>query len=92
MPSVFELYGYKVFFWSNENSEPIHVHISKGRPVPNSTKVWLTKRGGCILANNNSKIPDKDLNSIMETIASNYFYIISKWKETYQLDDVKFYC
>ena len=70
----------------------MHVHISKGRPVPNSTKVWLTKRGGCILANNNSKIPDKDLNSIMETIASNYFYIISKWKETYQLDDVKFYC
>ena len=92
MPSIFELYGYKVFFWSNENSEPIHVHISKGRPVPNSTKVWLTKRGGCILANNNSKIPDKDLNSIMETIASNYFYIISKWKETYLLDDVKFYC
>ena len=92
MPSIFELYGYKVFFWSNENSEPIHVHISKGRPVPNSTKVWLTKRGGCILANNNSKIPDKDLNSIMETIASNYFYIISKWKETCQLDDVKFYC
>ena len=92
MPSIFELYGYKVFFWSNENSEPIHVHISKGRPVPNSTKVWLTKRGGCILANNNTKIPDKDLNSIMETIASNYFYIISKWKETYQLDDVKFYC
>ena len=92
MPSIFELYGYKVFFWSNENSEPIHVHISKGRPVPNSTKVWLTKRGGCILANNNSKIPDKDLDSIMETIASNYFYIISKWKETYQLDDVKFYC
>ena len=92
MPSIFELYDYKVFFWSNENSEPIHVHISRGRPVPNSTKVWLTKRGGCILANNNSKIPDKDLNSIMETIASNYFYIISKWKETYQLDDVKFYC
>lgn len=92
MPSIFELYGYKVFFWSNENSEPIHVHVSKGRPVPNSTKVWLTKRGGCILANNNSKIPDKDLNSIMETVASNYFYIISKWKETYQLDDVKFYC
>ncbi len=92
MPSIFELYGYKVFFWSNENSEPIHVHISKGRPIPNSTKVWLTKRGGCILANNNSKIPDKDLNAIMETIASNYFYIISKWKETYQLDDVKFYC
>lgn len=81
MPSIFELYGYKVFFWSNENSEPIHVNISKGRPAPNSTKVWLTKRGGCILANNNSKIPDKDLNSIMETIASNFLILFQNEKK-----------
>ena len=61
MPSLFELFGYKVFFWSNENNEPIHVHIVKGKPVANSTKVWLTKAGGCVVANNNSKIPEKDI-------------------------------
>ena len=92
MPSIFEIFGYKIFFWSNENNEPIHVHISKGKPVENATKVWLTKSGGCILANNNSKIPIKDLNEILGAISSNYFYIISKWKDTYQIDDVKFYC
>lgn len=37
---VFEQYGYKVYFWSNENNEPIHVHISKGKPQGNSTKGW----------------------------------------------------
>lgn len=92
MPSIFELSGYKIYFWSNENNEPIHVHISKGRPTSNSTKVWLTKSGGCVLSNNNSRIPSKDLNEIMGTIASNYFYIIAKWKETYEIEDVKFYC
>ena len=43
LPNIFELYGYKVYFWSNENNEPVHVHISKGSPQGNATKVWLTK-------------------------------------------------
>ena len=55
MPNVFSFLGYKIYFWSNENDEPIHVHISKGTPIANGTKVWLTKAGGCIVANNNSK-------------------------------------
>lgn len=52
MPNLFTVSGYKVYFWSNENNEPIHVHISKGKPNPNGTKLWLTKSGGCIAANN----------------------------------------
>ena len=92
MPSIFELSGYKVYFWSNENNEPIHVHISKGKPTANATKVWLTKSGNCILANNNSRIPNKDLSDIMGTIVSNHFFIVAKWKETYRIENVKFYC
>ena len=92
MPSIFELSGYKIYFWSNENNEPIHVHISKGKPTANSTKVWLTKSGNCILANNNSRIPNKDLSDIMGTIVSNHFLIVAKWKETYRIENVKFYC
>lgn len=44
MPNLFTVSGYKIYFWSNENNEPIHVHISKGKPSPDSTKVWLTKK------------------------------------------------
>ena len=66
--------GYKIYFWSNENCEPIHVHISKGNPSGNSTKIWLTKSGGCIVANNNSNIPDKDLRKIKEALIYNYFF------------------
>lgn len=51
--------GYKVYFWSNENNEPIHVHIAKGKPTSNGTKIWLTRTGGCILASNGSDISKK---------------------------------
>ena len=56
MPQVFKLGSYWVYFWTNENNpvEPIHVHISEGKPVPHATKVWITKDGKCSLANNNS--------------------------------------
>ena len=89
---MFECLGYKIYFWSNENFEPIHVHISKGVPNSNSTKVWLTKSGGCIVANNDSKIPTKDLNNLLESIAVNYFLIVSEWKNFFGTNEVKFYC
>lgn len=57
-----------VFFWSNEGNEPIHVHIAKGQPAANSTKVWLLEKGGCILEHNKSKIPRHDLDVIMDII------------------------
>ena len=69
MPSLFTVSGYKIFFWSNENGEPIHVHISKGKPSANATKIWLTKTGGCIVASNGSDIPSKELHELMEFIS-----------------------
>ena len=81
MPSLFESYGYKIFFWSNENNEPIHIHIAKGTISSNSTKVWLTKAGSCILSNNNSRIPENDLNKLLDIISKHYFFIVAKWKE-----------
>lgn len=68
------------------------MHISKGKPSINSTKVWITKTGGCILANNNSKIPEKELNRLLEIIPLYYFKIVSKWKETYGQGELRFYC
>ncbi|MFW5649027.1 MAG: DUF4160 domain-containing protein [Candidatus Alkaliphilus sp. MAG34] len=92
MPSFFRIGGYLVYFWSNENFEPVHVHVNKGKPSPNATKVWLTASGGCILVNNSSKIPTKELNSILEVIAAQYFLICREWKEHFKVDDIKFYC
>ena len=91
MPSLFQICGYSVFFWSNENNEPIHIHIAKGRPVPNATKIWLTSSGGCIVANNNSKIPAQELQKLLEVISAQYFYICRCWKEHFKVEKVDFF-
>lgn len=92
MPNLFDYLGYKIYFWSKEDFEPIHVHISKGIPKANSTKVWLTKSGRCILANNNSKIPEKELTKLLKAIEANFFYIVAEWKEFYGTTNTRFYC
>lgn len=70
----------------------MHVHISKGKPSKNSTKIWLTRGGGCIVANNSSRIPKNELNDLLDIISLYYFQIISKWKLVYGTDNIKFYC
>lgn len=38
MPIFLRAHGYKVYFWSNENEEPIHFPIAKGDPSPNDKR------------------------------------------------------
>ena len=45
LPGLFLVGGYGVFFWSNEYGDPIHVHVCKGVPSPNATKLWPTRGG-----------------------------------------------
>lgn len=92
LPSLFQVGGYKVYFWSNENDEPIHVHVGKGKPGSNATKIWLTLSGGCIVANNSGKIPQNELNELLDIIAAQYFMICDEWKNHFREEIIKFYC
>jgi hypothetical protein len=38
MPKLLLLKGLRFFFYSNENNEPVHVHIMKGSA---EGKIWL---------------------------------------------------
>ena len=75
MPQVFKVGSYWVYFWANENDplEPVHVHVCQGAPNGNATKIWITRAGGCILCNNNSRIPDRVLRNIISDEAAAYF-------------------
>lgn len=90
MPQIFKVGGYLVYFWVNENNplEPIHVHVSEGKPSPNATKIWITRSGRCLLQNNHSAIPEKQLHVILQIVEARSFEIIRNmerdfWK--YQL-------
>ena len=92
MPQIFRVGAFLVYFWANEGMplEPIHVHISEGTPSENSTKVWITKTGKCILCNNNSQIPRKTLKNIMEIIEARNQDAIKKWLDFF--GDIYYYC
>ncbi len=83
MPQVFKVGSYWIYFWTNENDplEPIHVHVSQGKPSKNATKVWITKAGKCYLAHNNSKIKDNVLRNIMRIIEARSDEVVEKWLE-----------
>lgn len=89
MPQLMQILGYLVYFWSNEGvpREPIHVHIAK-RPTANGTKIWILKNGSVQLANNNSKIPKKDLKRLMSLIESFHSEIEQAWKKHFALHKI----
>ena len=91
MPKVLTFGQYILFFWVAENGEPIHVHVAVRKPSEHSTKFWLTSSGGCLLANNSSKIPGKDLRDLSKLIVLNHRYIVAKWVDAFGNDSVKYY-
>ena len=92
MPQLLRIGPYSIYFWSNENMplEPVHVHIAYGVPKENSTKVWITSAGGCILATNGSNIPTNVLRNIMDLISARHFEIVAKWRTFF--GEVSYYC
>ena len=87
MPNCFSVEGYAVYFWSNENSplEPVHVHVSKGRRSPNTTKVWILSDGTVELDSNKSHISEPELRRILRLIEDYAGEIVSKWEEYFNV-------
>ena len=92
MPQIFRMGEYWIYFWTNENKpiEPIHVHIAKGKPTENATKVWITSTGKCYLCNNNSRILQHTLSNIMRLIEARSNDVIQKWIQYFE--EIKYYC
>jgi hypothetical protein len=92
MPQVFRIGSYLVYFWANEGEplEAIHVHITDGVPTAGTTKIWITKAGKCLLANNSSKIPEHTLRDLMDVIEARSSDVVAKWIEYHS--EVSYYC
>ena len=78
-------------FWSNEGSpvEPVHFHIAEGGPTANATKVWVTSAGKCLLANNNSNIPERALRNVIRVAEARSAEIVAQWEDRF--GPAKFY-
>ena len=56
----------------------------------NTTKVWITRSGKCLLANNASKIPDRVLRDLMAVIEARSGEVVKKWYEFHK--EISYYC
>lgn len=72
MPTVFLVEGYRFFFYSNENDEPMHVHVQKGDA---NAKIWLQPLR---IAYAHGLKPG-EIKSILGIISSNSVTLVIRW-------------
>ncbi len=73
MPTLFILFGFRFFFWSNEH-DPIHVHISKG-----DSEAKFDMENIELIENFGFK--KNELKMIESILEENRDIIIARWKE-----------
>lgn len=74
MPTLLLINGLRFFFYSNENNEPVHVHITKGNA---NGKIWLDPISVEYLFGF-SNAEEKDILEIVEKNSENFK---KKWNE-----------
>jgi len=75
MPNVLLINGFRFFFYSNENNEPAHIHITKGSA---DGKVWLVPTIAIAYMYGFTNAEQK---FIMEVVETNYEIFINRWNE-----------
>jgi len=74
MPTVFIVQGFRFFFFSNEGTEPIHVHVEK---ADKTCKFWLNP----VFLARNYKFTSVELRKVMEIIEDRKNEIEEKWHD-----------
>ena len=75
MPTLLLVNGLRFFFYSNENNEPIHVHVTKGSA---NGKIWLEPAMQVDFLIGFSNAEEKD---ILDVVNSNLEQFKKKWNE-----------
>lgn len=75
MPTVLNEQGFRFFFWSNENEEPIHIHVVKGGA---EGKIWLEP---VVKVAYMHGFTSKEKRIVMNIIASKLLTFKQKWNE-----------
>ncbi len=78
MPVLLHGKGFKFFFYSNENSEPCHVHVKKGS---GSGKVWLMPALRIEFMDGFTKAEEKD---VINIILKEFEFFKKKWNEYFK--------
>ena len=76
MPTVLFILGWRLYFYSNENKEPMHVHAQKGDM---EGKFWLFEEEMDVRQEYTYNMSPKDLKEIRKIIFENFDFIVDSW-------------
>lgn len=73
-----DIEGYAFYFFSNENNEPMHVHVPKGDGL---VKYWLDT---VALADDNGRMKVQEVRRAEELVKKNRTRIMRVWNEYFR--------
>lgn len=74
MPTVLRILGYRFFFFSNESTEPAHIHVESGDGY---AKFWLNP----VILADSVGYNSTELNKLRKLTQDNESLFIEKWNE-----------
>lgn len=77
MPTILLLSGWRLFFYSNEGNEPIHIHCRKGDM---ECKYWMNVELFDIQEAYSYRMSPKDKKQIRKIIFEHFDYITEQWQ------------
>ena len=78
MPTILLIAGWRIYFWANENSEPIHVHAEKGDM---ECKYWIDVEAFEIKEALSYNMTPQSKREIKRIIYEHFDYIIIEWNK-----------
>ncbi len=78
MPTVLLINGWRFFFYSNENNEPIHIHVQKGEK---ECKYWLDSKNFDLIEAYSFNMRISDKREVKKYLFANFELLENEWKE-----------
>jgi len=78
MPTVLIVNGFRFYFYSNENNEPIHIHVEKAEGC---AKYWLHPN---IIEEYSYGFTKKQRKDILKIVINNSTELITAWNEYFK--------
>jgi len=74
MPTVLRIAGFRFFFYSDEGSEPPHIHVERSDEV---AKFWLEP----VELVSSSGFSAKEINQLCKLVTENQIRLVQSWHE-----------
>ena len=81
MPTVLLIAGWRLYFWANENNEPIHIHAEKGDM---ECKFWIDVENYEVSSALEYNLTPQAKREIKKIIYEHFDYIVTEWNNFFR--------